>query len=607
MKETLLTWYGITDFKASLAFDSSTGPVLGALKAEAYDEVVILGYTKPGEESTWDASNSQREFAVELAAIRQNGQEKDKELTNAFISKFANTIAAHEYFCAWLKEKLEQFQCITNVNFQNAKLRALNDTESIYAYANKALELVAKQQDKKRITLYLSPGTPVMAFVWAFAALNHPELEKRLIASPVIDQKPESIALPKEWLERHGLRQESLRGENVDFDVVLHLFGEQRMPSLLGVRQFKSKHHVFVNSKEYPVNCMRQFVENGKISKLSIDPWDASAVYQEILRYAEKLPEKSCIGVNLTGGTKLMFAGALSAARALGAVPFYFDIKNRHVTFLDGFYREPIKPIDSIETYLLLNGDGLEMNKDSADGRSVLAQALRNNRVNLVVNAALEGRRRSLTCLLWENRKQVANLYTKLASDNDKFKPFKEQIKNITFELNSRKQVSVTGSNLDLHFDDWPDFAKYLSGGWFEEYIYLLCKPYEDVGIIQDLRISVRLKLKQGDTLPKVNWGGEYNELDVVFTDGYSLYIVECKAGKVTQEQIMKLQNLVRFYGGVAGRGVVACCFPPNAESVKKKIRDAKAKLWQGEDIATQIQTLMNEIEERAKITTVNV
>lgn len=39
-----------------------------------------------------------------------------------------------------------------------------------------------------------------------------------------------------------------------------------------------------------------------------------------------------------------------------------------------------------------------------------------------------------------------------------------------------------------------------------------------------------------------------YNELDVVFTDGYSLYIVECKAGDVTQEQVMKLQNLVEDF-----------------------------------------------------------
>ena len=93
----------------------------------------------------------------------------------------------------------------------------------------------------------------------------------------------------------------------------------------------------------------------------------------------------------------------------------------------------------------------------------------------------------------------------------------------------------------------------------------------------------------------------EYNELDITFTDGYSLYIVECKAGNVTQEQVMKLQNLVRFYGGTEGRGIVACCVPPNTESAKKKIKDARLTLWSGASLAEQIKTMMNSIAARAE------
>jgi hypothetical protein len=46
-----------------------------------------------------------------------------------------------------------------------------------------------------------------------------------------------------------------------------------------------------------------------------------------------------------------MFAGALSAARELGAVPFYFDSKNRRVTFIETVFGEKIRQIDSIETF----------------------------------------------------------------------------------------------------------------------------------------------------------------------------------------------------------------------------------------------------------------
>lgn len=40
-----MTWYGITDIRASIQFGEITGPVLGALLAEDYTDVVILGFT----------------------------------------------------------------------------------------------------------------------------------------------------------------------------------------------------------------------------------------------------------------------------------------------------------------------------------------------------------------------------------------------------------------------------------------------------------------------------------------------------------------------------------------------------------------------------------
>lgn len=43
--KVLLTWYGITDYRASLGFErGGDGPVLGALKAEHYELVLVLGY-----------------------------------------------------------------------------------------------------------------------------------------------------------------------------------------------------------------------------------------------------------------------------------------------------------------------------------------------------------------------------------------------------------------------------------------------------------------------------------------------------------------------------------------------------------------------------------
>ena len=580
MKKFLLTWYGITDFRASLGFESTDGPIAGALAAEDYSDVVILCYTRVDNNESVEFKNS---FAAELASICDSDQQKDWKITSDFVSKFANTSVAHEYFVRWLKKKLHTACSSTKVWFKSEKLRELNDTEGIYACAMQALNLVGRELGEKLVTLYLSPGTPVMAFVWAFAALEHSEIKKRLIASPVMGKPPETVSLPIEWLDRYGVKKKAMRDATNGFDVIFHLFGEQRMPSLLGIRQFESNRHVFVNSEEFPATCMRAFIHDGEFDELSVDPWDARVVHDQIIHHAEKLPTGAGIGINLTGGTKLMFAGALSAARALGAVPFYFDSRNHRVTFVDSLRREVIRPIDSIEDFLLLNGDGLKMSQ-KGEPEDLLPD------------------RCHLTEMLWRNQKKIAHCYKELREFNDAFKPFIFENENFYFELGKDASAKAKGYGLNMHFENWPDFAKYLSGGWFEEYVYLQCKPYEDAGVIKDLQINVKLQLDQGNS----GWSSHldtslYNELDVVFTDGYSLYIVECKAGNVTQEQVMKLQNLVRFYGGVEGRGIVACCFLPKSESVLKKIKDARLTLCYGKSFSEQLNALMKGIAERAK------
>ena len=365
MKKFLLTWYGITDFRASLGFENTDGPIASALAGESYSDVVILGYTRADNDSN-ELIEAQKTFAFELASIRNTGQENDWKATSQFVSRFANTAVAHEHFETWLKKKAAAMGCGASISLKSEKLRQLNDTEGIYAGAMRALDGVEREPGEKFVTLYLSPGTPVMAFVWALAALSYPELKKRLMASSIIGKAPEAIALPAEWLERHSAKQEAIRDIPNGFDVTFHLFGEQRMPALLCIRQFESAHHIFVNSKDYPATCMQTFLGSRDLHELSVDPWDDRAVHERITELAKQFPEKTRIGINLTGGTKLMFAGALTAARELGAIPFYFDSRNRHVTFIDSLRRERIRPIDSVKTFLRLNSDGLEISIDAA-------------------------------------------------------------------------------------------------------------------------------------------------------------------------------------------------------------------------------------------------
>lgn len=71
-------------------------------------------------------------------------------------------------------------------------------------------------------------------------------------------------------------------------------------------------------------------------------------------------------------------------------------------------------------------------------------------------------------------------------------------------------------------------------------------------------------------------FGDTYQELDITFTDGRRLYVIECKAGNVKSDHVMKLQNIVRYFGGIEGKGILASCFNPKENVVKKRIDDSK-------------------------------
>ncbi len=593
MKKYLMTWYGITDLRASLGLEKSSGPVLAALLADDYTDVAILGYTHP------DKPESE---ALELRQKIANIENADPSTAREFVGEFANTESAHNHFMHWLDKQLSDAGKSVKMYFRPVKLKHLNDTEGIYEAATRSLNAVAATEGDKLVTLYLSPGTPVMAFVWAFGALRHPNLKKRLIASSQPGNPPEKIVLPNEWLEWHGRQIQSSEGDSDQFDVIFHLFGEQRMPNLLGVVQFLSRKHIFVNSAQFPADVMKQFLGEAEFGELTVDPFDPENVRTKILNQIAKMPADIRIGFNLTGGTKLMYAGALAACRKVNATPYYFNSRNSQVVCLNDFTTFATKEISSIETFIKLNGNNLHISKlgNWAD----IPERDNPNRV-------------ALTKKLWALRSVISGLYKELA-DNYNDKPGHD-FKLSHRDKRSNTQISVSlkeghkaevvikrrdGKEHAYRFQNWPDFARYLSGGWFEEYTFLKLKPLAEAGVIQDMRIGLEIAFKKdaagnsssgiGDQLSSL-FGNIYQELDITFTDGRSLYVIECKAGwTVKGEYVRKLESITRYFGGIEGIGILACCLPPKSAVVKQKASEARnVQLLGGKHLFDELEALL--------------
>ena len=73
------------------------------------------------------------------------------------------------------------------------------------------------------------------------------------------------------------------------------------------------------------------------------------------------------------------------------------------------------------------------------------------------------------------------------------------------------------------------DELDYLTGGWFEEYTYYLVKKY-----IKPQDIALNVKISR-------NGVRHNNELDVVFTKGNKLFVIECKTGVQTERMFNEI------------------------------------------------------------------
>ena len=569
MKEFLLTWYGITDFRSSLGFEKS-GPILGAIADGSYTDVIILGYTKHG------AGIPEDEFEKELNLMQEIGLPDEKV---KFTYDCANCSAAHKHFIKFIQSRALEMGKSLSITFIPVSLSQLNDSEGIYAASVHALQAVSDEHKDSLVSIFLSPGTPLMAFSWALAAFKFPSLKKRLIASSDPRKPPVPIMPPQEWLAWNSKKTPILKKEGENrFDVIYTLFGEQRIPAFWGIKQFETRKHIFITSANYDAECMKRFLpELCEFEQCKVNPYSPQDVFDKIIVHAERLPWDARIGFNLTGGTKLMYAGALNACRKLGGVPFYVGGKNLELVYLDDFTSEPLKPIEKVETFILLNSNGLGI---SNQGRS----------------DAEDEESKKMTDVMWKSKKRMNRIYFEMEQMEQRkcyFELSLENPKEPELSAVSEGPFKISTKTAEYSFEDESQFLTYIKGGWFEEYIYNHLHPLYEKGELLDIRHGIKVDF---DNNAKGNLAKhyDYQEIDVALTDGKRLFIIECKSGRAEIEQIEKLSTITRYYGGIEGCGILAYSKEPDSDIILKKVKETpNVDMVFGENIIHQIKKII--------------
>lgn len=563
MKHYLLTWYGMTDLRAALGVDATDGPVLSALKTGDYSDVVILAYTNTVKDQHAFAGSLRERWEAWAAAPNADRTPLERSDVQQIMDAVSNTETGHELFSGWLQAQLAAVGAQIAVRVIPRALKQLNDAAGIYDASAAAVRVALEDSSDNQVTTYVSPGTPVMAYTWALIARSNPQLSIGVISSSDPRNPPERIDLPKALLSSSigapGGAEPAARG----YDVVLHLLGEQTIPVFFGMRQFQSEKNIILTTQDFEPVAQR-LAEVAGIEPAPViisDPFKPAATRKAITEQIEKLAPSTKVAVNMTGGTKLMFAGALSACWELGLDPFYFEIRHHNVIFLRDGSSVPFVGISNIEDFIAAS-DFITLNPGRWPAEP---DAVRNRRL-------------PATKKIWEERSALRGLYPKrefldFGTKYGRHQPAYER-DDLPFEFkwNSGEASMAKGAapKLVLNQATIPvpkkGFFPFIQGGWLEDYVYSLLAPLQDEGLIHDVRAGYEPNYPDGTSN---RWGAQ--EFDCTFTDGKRLWIVECKAGPVRQDAVQKLENILRTYGGIAARGLLVSSLPLS-EALQKRV-----------------------------------
>ena len=328
--------------------------------------------------------------------------------------------------------------------------------------------------------------------------------------------------------------------ERLKFDIVFHLAGEQVIPNYMAMKLSEAPKHVLLTTARtaYVYTRLANFFKNRNIELRHIEV--PATDYCEIKRLFE-LAIAECsgrrVGVNITGGTKPMAAAALDVSRENDLCPFYMDTQERKIhLFTPPFERFDMPPVfSSVKEYVKLAG--YAYHGPSADRLKFNADKV------------------SLLSFMWKRRRLMHDMLHDFTSANTE---------NALKRVVNKIKLKFGGSwpELDKVFNGsgvkWQTIAHLCGGVWFEEWLTQRFQASSGNEAFLDLQ--------SGFTVSKIDAenGTQLQEIDMAFTDGYKLYLFECKGGKLDQSFVQKLDDVRRSLGGSMGVGVLCSLTPPN-------------------------------------------
>ncbi|MGN8390804.1 Card1-like endonuclease domain-containing protein [Helicobacter pylori] len=206
------------------------------------------------------------------------------------------------------------------------------------------------------------------------------------------------------------------------------------------------------------------------------------------------------------------------------------------------------------------------------------------------------GKHAALSNLLYEHRSRIIPLYQRINNSYSKDKTIKICDNNLKLLYKDHQVcVNIDGKEMKLKYsENEDDFRKYIIGGWFEEYIYFELLDLLDKQVIYDLRLNMRLSV-ESMTDTQRNERPIYAELDMAFSDGKNLYIIECKSGGLKDRGVLaNLSTNAQIFGGANAKCILISSDDHLGQNIQEKIKILNIKFI-FKDFKENIENYLND------------
>lgn len=225
--------------------------------------------------------------------------------------------------------------------------------------------------------------------------------------------------------------------------------------------------------------------------------------------------------VNLAGGTRYMALAVQQVFETFNTRFFYVQVEENLIVetifnnniYNDDDYFYPVRHRMSIAEYLRVHE--IQNDLDTSNHHPIRSEAQAAHLFTLFSSQQLDRADYEVMELLRRHYRNRRNIHiSKVESFGDYQNPAIPHLSNFLAYIGFIPQIRDVLNHSEL---------EYLTGGWFEEYVYYQVKKYVQP---QDIALGVVVS-REGVR--------HTNELDVVFTKGNKLFVIECKTGVQTE------------------------------------------------------------------------